>query len=240
MKILAFDTSTTVAAVAVCEDDKLLGEYILNHEKKHSEKLLPLTNALFKDLGLSPDEFDIYAASTGPGSFTGLRIGIATVKSMAYAAEKPVAGVPTLDVLSFNAAAYDGLICPMLDARNNQVYTALYKAEKGRISNITEYMGVEVGSIVEKVKELGQRAVFVGEAAVMHRELISQALGEAAEFLPGNLNLPRASSVAHLAYLQWEEGKLQNCYDLVPFYLRKSQAERELERKKQEAQDLGG
>lgn len=240
MRILAFETATSVAAVAVCEDDRLLGEYILNHEKKHSEKLLPLANALLKDLGLTPTGFDVYAASTGPGSFTGLRIGITTVKAMAYAADKPTAGVPTLDALAFNAAAFDGLVCPMLDARNNQVYTALYKAEKGSLIKLTEYMGVEIGSIIERVRAAGQKTVFVGEAAEMYRDLISGALGETSAFLPGNLNLPRASSVAHLAYLKAAAGELRSCYDLVPFYLRKSQAERELERKIREAQEIGG
>ncbi|MDD4493996.1 MAG: tRNA (adenosine(37)-N6)-threonylcarbamoyltransferase complex dimerization subunit type 1 TsaB [Eubacteriales bacterium] len=231
MKILAFDTSTIVATVAVCEDTKLLGEYVLNHEKKHSEKIMPMTEHLLKDLGLSPAEFDLYAASIGPGSFTGLRIGVSTVKAMAYAAKKPAAGIPTLDVLAFNAIGFNELICPMIDARNNQVYTALYKKEKGSVINITEYVGVDINIVIEKVKEIGKRVMFVGEGAVLHSKLLLSELGESAEIMPENLNVPRASSVAHFAYLKAETGQLQDSFDLVPFYLRKSQAERELEKR---------
>lgn len=239
MKILAFDTSTIVATVAVCEDTKLLGEYVLNHEKKHSEKIMPMTEHLLKDLGLSPADLDLYAASIGPGSFTGLRIGVSTVKAMAYAAKKPTAGIPTLDVLAFNAVSFDQLICPLIDARNNQVYTALYKKGKGSVINITEYMGVDVNIIIEKVKETGERVMFVGEGAVLHKKLLLSELGEMAEIMPGNLNVPRASSVAHLAFLKAETGQLQDSFDLVPFYLRKSQAERELEKRGSETENAG-
>jgi tRNA threonylcarbamoyladenosine biosynthesis protein TsaB len=231
MKILAFDTSTVVAAVAVSEDTKLLGEYILNHERKHSEKIMPMADYLLKDLGLKHSEMDLYAASTGPGSFTGLRIGVSTVKAMAYAAKKPAAGIPTLDVLAFNAISFDELICPMIDARNGQVYTALYKKEKGTVINITEYMGVSIDTILDKVEETGKRTVFIGEGAVLHKELILSRLGNSAELMPGNLGIPRASSVAHLAYLKAQTGQLRDPFDMVPFYLRKSQAERELEKR---------
>lgn len=231
MKIMAFDTAAAVAAVAVVEDTKLLGEYIINNKKKHSEKLMPMAESLLKDLSLSPSDIDVFAVSVGPGSFTGIRIGVSTVKAMAYATGKRIAGIPTLDALAFNAPLYGGIVCPLIDARNDQVYTALYKNENGRQIKITEYMAVDISEIIEKIKMTGEDTVFVGEAADLHKDHIVSELKTNAHFMPGNLQIQRASAVAHLAYIKVGSGEQDNCYDLVPLYLRKSQAERELEKK---------
>ncbi|HEX9062575.1 MAG TPA: tRNA (adenosine(37)-N6)-threonylcarbamoyltransferase complex dimerization subunit type 1 TsaB, partial [Clostridia bacterium] len=124
MKILALDSSSLVASVAITEDKKLLGEYNVNNGLTHSKNLMPMLTELMKTLGLKPSDIDMYAASIGPGSFTGIRIGVTSIKAMAYATGKPVASVPTLDALAYNAEGFDGVICPIMDARNNQVYTA--------------------------------------------------------------------------------------------------------------------
>lgn len=127
MKVLALDTSSIVASVAVMNDGILLGEYTLNHNKTHSQKLVPIIQQLLSDLELEPFDIDLFAVSKGPGSFTGLRIAITTAKAMAYALDKPIIGVPTLDILAHNISFCQHLICPIMDARNNRVYTALYK-----------------------------------------------------------------------------------------------------------------
>lgn len=234
MKILAVDTSSSVAAVAIMDERELLGEFILNHKKTHSQKLIPMIDMIMKNLELCPENIDVYAASSGPGSFTGLRIGVTTIKSMAFAVKKPVVSVPALDALAYNVPNTEALVCPMMDARNNQVYTALYKLEKGRQANITEYMGLPVEELVRIIRGKNSDVLFVGDGVLLHRDYLKSELGPRCHFPPQYLLQQRASSVAQLAMLRAAEGKLESCFDMVPFYLRKSQAERELEKKKQE------
>jgi len=231
MRILAVDTSSLVAAVAITDNERLMGEYILNHKKTHSQKLMPMIKELMDNLELNPKDIDIFAAASGPGSFTGLRIGITTVKALAYAANKPVVSVPTLDALAFNIPVSDSLVCPIMDARNNQVFTAVYKWEKGMPVNITEYMGVPITELVQLIKGKNQKVVFLGDAVEIHKDLLKEELNENCEFAPGNLMLQKASSVAQLALIKALNGMTESSFDMVPFYLRKSQAEREYEKK---------
>jgi tRNA threonylcarbamoyladenosine biosynthesis protein TsaB len=239
MKILAVDTSSAVAAVAILDESGLLGEYILNHKKTHSQRLVYMIKEIMENLELSPEDIDVYAASSGPGSFTGLRIGITTVKAMAFAAKKPVAGVPTLDALAYNISDDGALVCPIIDARNNQVYTALYKYENNMPINITEYMGIPVTKLSDIIKGKNCNAVFTGDAVPIHRDFLKIELGDRCRFAPRFMLQQRASSVAELALFKALNGKLENCFDMVPFYLRKSQAEREYD-KKHELQMPGG
>ena len=234
MKILAVDTSSSVAAVAIMDERELLGEFILNHKKTHSQKLVPMIDVIMKNLGVCPEDIDVYAASSGPGSFTGLRIGITTIKAMAFAAEKPVVSVPALDALAYNVPNTEALVCPMMDARNNQVYTALYKFGNGMQVNVSEYMGVPVQELVQIIRGKNSDVLFVGDGVLIHKEYLKSELGLRCHFAPQYLLRQRASSVAQLALYKAAEGKLENCFDMVPFYLRKSQAERELEKKRQE------
>ncbi len=231
MKVLAVDTSSSVAAVAVMDERELLGEFVLNHKKTHSQKLVPMLDVVMKNLELEPEDIDVYAAASGPGSFTGLRIGITTIKAMAFAANKPVVSIPSLDALAYNVPDTEALVCPMMDARNNQVYTALYKREKGRQANMTGYMGIPVQELAEIIRGKNSDVLFVGDGVLLYREYLKSELGPRCHFAPQYLLQQRASSVAQLALYKAGEGKLENCFDMVPFYLRKSQAERELEKK---------
>ena len=231
LKILAVDTSASVASAAVMEDSKLLGEYTVNHKKTHSQKLMPMIKELMESLELIPTDIDIYAASIGPGSFTGLRIGVTTIKSIAFASAKPVISVPTLDALALNIPLTESLVCPLMDARNNQVYTALYKREKGRQVKITEYMGIKIDELIELIQGKNHKVVFVGDGVYLHGDELKCKLGEYCEIAPGSLLLQRASSVAQAGLMMAAEGRVESCFEMVPFYLRKSQAERELERK---------
>ena len=178
MKILAVDTSGPVDAVAVAEDTIMLGEYNINHKRAHSQKLAPMISHILGELGLKPGDIDIYAASIGPGSFTGLRIGITTVKAMAYAAGKPVISVPTLDALAYNISVCDWLICPIIDARNNQVYTAMYKWENGIQKKITEYMGIDVIELISLAGSRNSKVIFNGDGVNIHRTALKRELGE--------------------------------------------------------------
>jgi len=231
MKILALDSSAMVAAVAVMEDEKLLGEYMLNHKKTHSQTLMPMIKQILGDLELVPEDMDVFAASIGPGSFTGLRIGVTTVKAMAYALNKPVVSVPTLDAIAYNFPMSGYTVCPMMDARNNQVYTALYDWKENSLERITEYMGIPVTELVKIIKDGNKKAIFAGDAVQLHGEFLKNELGDSCRFAPGSLRLQRASSVAQIAYLKAQKGEFESSFDMVPFYLRKSQAEREYEKK---------
>ena len=233
MKVLAVDTSSSVAAVAVMDNDKLLGEYSINHKKTHSQRLMPMINELLDSLELTPNDIDLFAASSGPGSFTGLRIGVTTVKAMAYAVKKPVISVPTLDSLAYNVPVCDSLVCPIMDARNQQVFTAVYKWDEGKLLKITDYMGVHISELLLILKEKREKVVFLGDAVELHKNYLYENLGGKCEIAPGNLLLQKASSVAQIALLKALEGSTDSCFDMVPFYLRKSQAERELEKRSQ-------
>ncbi len=231
MKVLAIDTSTAVAAIALMDDEKLLGEYSLNNKKTHSQKLMVMIKEIFKDLEIMPSDIDVFAASTGPGSFTGLRIGVTTAKAMAFATSKPVIGVPTLDALAYNVVTSSFIICPILDARNNQVFTALYQSKDGKLERITEYLGIPVDELVQLIKEKNKTVIFTGDAIDLHRDYFITELSGNCEFSPLAMRLQRASSVAEIALKMAKEGKFESSFELVPFYLRKSQAERELEKK---------
>ena len=232
MRALAVDTSTTMAGIAVVDEQGLLAEYMLNDKMTHSQKLVPMLRELLASLKLTPADMDIFAAVTGPGSFTGLRIGVTTIKALAYAAHKPVAGIPSLDALA-NAVAASGdtLVCPIMDARNNQVYTALYKSKNGLMSNTSGYMGVHVSELVRQMEEKSSNVIFTGDGVALHRDFLKIELGERCIFMPDFMLQQMAASAARMALSLVLEGKTDSCFDLTPFYLRPSQAEREFDKK---------
>ena len=229
MRILALDTSTNVATVAILENDVIIGEYSCNRGKTHSQKLMPMIQNLLEKVGLSATDIDAFAASIGPGSFTGLRIGVTTAKAMAFAVQKPVISISTLDALAYNLQMSNALICPMIDARNSQVFTAIYKFVDGRLEKLTDYMGIHINELTDIIRPMEGKIVLLGDACNMHKDYFIGEVGERVSIAPPNIALAKASSVAVLARNAFVDGKLESCYDMVPFYLRKSQAERERE-----------
>lgn len=225
MKILAVDTSTNVATVAILEDDIILGEYSCNRGKTHSQRLMPMIQHMLATAGLTANDMDAFAASIGPGSFTGLRIGVTTVKAMGFAAGKPVISVHTLDALAYNLSMSKELICPMIDARNSQVFTAVYRFSEGKLHRLTEYMGIHVSELAGKLSDMGGEVVFLGDACGLHKDYFIAELGQRAFFAPANAALAKASSVAVIARDLYTDEKAETCFDMVPYYLRKSQAE---------------
>ncbi len=229
MRILALDTSTNVASVAILEDDVIIGEYSCNKGKTHSQRLMPMVENLLEKVGLSAKDMDAFAASIGPGSFTGLRIGVTTVKAMAFAAAKPVISINTLDALACNLSTSKAIICPIIDARNSQVFTAIYKFTNGKLERLTDYLGIHINELVDIIRSMQGEIVLLGDACTLHKDYFAAQLGDRLSIAPPNTALANASSVAMLARNAFLEGKLESCYDMVPFYLRKSQAERERE-----------
>lgn len=229
MKVLAIDTSANVATAAVAEEDVLLGEYILNHKKTHSQKIMVMIDELLRDLELNVRDIDLFAVADGPGSFTGLRIGVATMKALAHSVNKPIVGISPLAGMAYNLPYAEHIIVPVMDARANRVYTASYIWDEG-FKEITEPEATTIEECVANCGEL-METIFVGDGAVVHRGYIREKLGDKAIFAPATAMGQRASSIAALAVEKAKRGEDSTYLDLKPVYLRKSQAERELEEK---------
>ncbi|MBS4538097.1 tRNA (adenosine(37)-N6)-threonylcarbamoyltransferase complex dimerization subunit type 1 TsaB [Clostridium sp. D2Q-11] len=227
MKILAIESSSRVATCAVMDDENLLGEYIINDKMTHSKKLMPAIRELMNSLDLKPEDIDVYAGAVGPGSFTGLRIGLASIKAMAHAHEKEVIGIPTIDALAFNIPYAEGIVVPMMDARRDRVYTGIYKWEDGAFYTIMEQDVLPVEEMIDILLKRNERIIINGDGAKKYREILVERLKERVMFSPNSTNMPRASSVAELALRKIKDGKGIDYRKLVPDYLRKSQAERE-------------
>lgn len=232
MKVLGIESSTITASCALIDDEKLIGEYTLNHRKTHSEKLMPMIEKLLEDTETDIEDVDIIAISKGPGSYTGLRIGAAIAKGLAHACNKPIIGVPTIDGLAFNVHTLKGYIVPVLDARGGRIYSGIYKWDKEKLITIEEQFASDVDKLIEKLLKIEEIIVLSGDGAIEYKEIFKEKLGDKIIFsLPYN-NMPKASSIAQLGYYLAENGKYINPFDLVPEYLRKTQAERNLEESK--------
>lgn len=226
MKMLAIDSSSNIATVAIVEDSDLICEIVLNDKKTHSQKLMPLIKEALLSCKIGIDQIDVFSCSVGPGSFTGLRIGLATVKGLAHAFKKPIIGVSTLDALAFGIPFYSGIICPIMDARNNQVFTALYKWSNDSIERISEYMGIDILELADMIDNTSGNVVFTGDGINIYREILRKKLGGKAQFAPKYNSLARASLVAQIGINRYNMGIIDSYITLSPFYLRKSQAER--------------
>ena len=227
MKILAIDSSGIVASAAVVEDDNLLGEYTINYKKTHSQTLLPMIDEVVRMLELDLHTIDAIAVAGGPGSFTGLRIGSATAKGLGLALHKPLVQIPTLDGLAYNLAGSGVLVCPLMDARRNQVYTGLYRFEGYRMHTVIEQCAVGIDEIVGKINIYGQPVTFLGDGAAVFASYIEEHCSVTYTFAPAHLNKQRASAVAVLAMEYYRAGRIQTADEHRPDYLRLSQAERE-------------
>lgn len=230
MKVLAIDTSSNAASVALMEDGILLGEFVLNHKKTHSQEIMPMIDDVLKRCECEVSDIDLFAAAKGPGSFTGLRIGIATIKGLAHSVGKPVIGISTLEGLAHNMPFCEHTIVPIMDARRNQVYTGAYLWDDGELREIGEPEAISIEECVEACGDLLE-TVFLGDGVPVYREFIKEKLGDKAIFAPASCNMQKASSIAALALVRKDEA--ESYYGLEPEYLRKSQAEREREERLQ-------
>lgn len=238
MKILALDSSGLVASVAVVEGDafgsNLLAEYTVNYKKTHSQTLLPMLDEIVKMIELDLSTIDAIAVAAGPGSFTGLRIGSATAKGLGLALDKPLIAIPTVDALAYNLYGTDKLICPLMDARRNQVYTGIYEFQGSDLVAIEPQMAVGIQEIAEKLCALNRDVIFLGDGVLAYRTKLTEILmaelyagGHCHWFAPAHLNKQRAGAVGTLALQYLKEGKVQTAAEHQPEYLRLSQAERE-------------
>lgn len=227
MKILAVDSSGLVASVAIMEDDTLVAEYTINYKKTHSQTLLPMLDEIVKMTETDLQSVDAIAVAKGPGSFTGLRIGAATVKGLALTLDKPVIGIPTVEGLAMNLYGADALICPLMDARRNQVYTGIYQFCDGELTVLEDQMAVGIDQIIQMLNERNQSVIFLGDGVSVYREIIEEKMMVPFSFAPAHQNNQRAGAVGVRAMSYYKQGKTESADDFVPEYLRLSQAERE-------------
>lgn len=224
MLILGIDTSTNVGTVAIYSDVKgTLGEILVNINKTHSENIMVMIDELFKLTNTTINDIDKIAVSIGPGSFTGIRIGVAVAKGLASATNCKIVGVNELDVIAGNSTSNECEICSIIDARKERGYYCTFKYENGILKQLEDYKVGELREFLETRKEI--RTVYLGDGAINYKNLISNIVGENGLFSPKSLNLPRASVVAELGI-----NNEDNLYTMEPIYLSKSQAEREKEK----------
>ena len=227
MKLLAIDSSGMVASVAIVTDGILTGEYTVNHKKTHSQTLLPMLDDLVTMVGLDLSEIDAIAVAGGPGSFTGLRIGSATAKGLGLALDKPIVSVPTVDALAYNLYGAEGLICPMMDARRQQVYTGLYHFEGSEMVTDLAQTPMEIGKIADRINAEGKPVTLLGDGVPVYLDRLKELLTVPYRIAPPHVNRQRAAAVGALGELYYREGKIQTAAEHTPDYLRLSQAERE-------------
>ena len=234
MKILAIDSSGLVASLAVVEDNCLVAEYTVDYKKTHSQTLLPMLEEIKKNIEFDLNSLDAIAISNGPGSFTGLRIGSATAKGIALALDKPVVEISTLEALAYGYYGYNQLVCPIMDARREEVYTAIYSFEKTdtvpyeyNLKTVLEPVPLPISELLDKLNSIKKEVIFVGDGIDVYKTKIADGINVGYSFGWAGMNKQRAVCVAALAVKYFSEGKTVSARDSHPVYLRLSQAERE-------------
>ena len=236
MKILAFETSAKAASVALMEKGRLLGESYQNTGLTHSQTLMVMAEDLLKACNLTAQDVEAVAVAAGPGSFTGVRIGVAAAKGFAWGGELPCYGVSTLEAMALNLGVYQGYVVSAMDARRSQVYTAIFHAEKGLLTRVEEDMAISLEELKEKIKNLEESVFLVGDGALLcYNTLLEEVPGLVLP--PEHRMHQRAAGVALAAQAMMDAGDPGNGAELTPNYLRLSQAERE--RKAREDREKG-
>lgn len=224
MKILSLDTSATVATVAIAEDSRILAEYTVDNKNTHSESLLPMIEAVLSSLSLKISDIDLFALSSGPGSFTGVRIGAATVKGLAFGKDTPCVEVSTLEALAYNLVIRQGLICPVMNARRSQVYTALFRSDGERLTRLMPDSALAISELDEILAKYEEPISLVGDGY----DITEEALKNTSLFpTPSARRNQSAASVAAIAFDSFKNGRAVTSEALSVNYLRPSQAERE-------------
>lgn len=225
MKILALETSAKAVSAAVTEDGKILCAGYQDTGLTHSRTLMPIVEHILKNTGLTMAEMDAVAVAAGPGSFTGIRIGVAAAKGLAFAANKPIAGVSTLAAMARNVAFSDGLIICAMDARRNQIYNSLFEANAGTLTRLTDDRAISLADLLEELKNEFRPMTVVGDGAKLCFEYLTDN-GISCRMAPPHLVMQNAMSVALEAERLANENQLVSAQSLEPVYLRPAQADR--------------
>ena len=233
MLILALDSTAVVASVALCRDDTPIASFTVKNGNTHSETLLPMVEAVLKTAGITVNDIDLFACSVGPGSFTGVRIGVSTVKGLAFGKNKPCVAVSTLEALAENLVPASGILCPVMNARRGQVYNALFRFENGKLTRLCPDRALSVADLEAELLTLGESVTLSGDGIPEFSRLAVQIVPTEVSDRLVDQNAVSVAKCARRAYL---EGKQCTDAELAPIYLRLPQAERErLEKLKKES-----
>lgn len=227
MRVLGIETSTRSGSVAIIDGDTILGEILLNVGPSHSEKLLPMVDWLLREAGMKRNDIEGIAVSSGPGSFTSLRVGISTARGMAFSLGIPVVGVSSLEVLSRNLLHTPYAICPIIDARRKQVYAAFFRCIGDEPIRLKDDCLINPVELMETISE---GTIFVGSGAVLYRDLIEKSLGDTAMFCTSSFNFPKASHCAQIGMSKMNSAKEGEISQFSPQYLSRADAEISKER----------
>lgn len=229
MKILAIESTASVCSVSISEDEKLIAELNINTQNKHSENLLPSIEQIIRFSGINISEIDLYSYSAGPGSFTGVRIGSATIKGLAFGKNKPCAAVSSLYALAQGLQDFDGILCPVILARKTQVYNALFECSCNKIKRICDDRVIDVSVLEEELLNIKDKAIYLtGDGYSLCKERFSKININS---VPPKLRIQSAYNVALSALDIYKLGRASDDKKIFPSYLRLSQAEREREEK---------
>lgn len=221
MKALAIDTSNLVMGIAVVDGEKVIGEYITNLKKNHSIRVMPAIHDLLKEMNMKPAELDRIITAKGPGSYTGVRIGVTIAKTLAWTLNKELAGVSSLEVVAQNGKYFNGYVCPLFDARRTQLYTGLYGQGEDGFTPVMEDRLVLRDNWLQELKKLDKQVLFLGNDLHMHIESIKETLGDQAVFGSASDHNPRPSELARIGL----EKEPENIHHFVPSYLQLAEAE---------------
>lgn len=226
MNILAIDTSTSLASIAIAVDEQIIAESLINTNRTLSARLVPEIERLLTTAGLAITDIDLFASTVGPGSFTGVRGGVATIQGLALAVGKPCAGFSSLAMLAMNFSLSTTLVCPMLDARKGELYAALYDCSSPLPSPRINDCVLPPAAFLDQIARLtGEPIIFVGDGAVRYHDQIAEQLGDRAIFAPFPLHTPHSANGILLALRASRRGELLEPGQLLPVYLRASDAE---------------
>ncbi len=222
MKILGIDTSTPIGSIALIDGDNLVAEHTLNIVQAHSSRLMPAIDSVLKWGDITADALDGCAVGTGPGSFTGIRIGVATIKSLCYALDTPIVGISTLEAIAYNLRSTNGVICPLLDARRSEIYgTAFHGGTEWK--RLSEDLCLPINAFLDQLNtDISSNGTlnFVGDGLLTYGDAVRERLGGSAYFANPIFNVPRGATIAHLGAQRLQNGDTDSYWTLVPNYVR--------------------
>lgn len=238
MKILAIDTTAAAASAAIYEDNLLLGEYFVNLKQTHSQTIMPMIDNLLKLSRIKLEDIGLFAVSSGPGSFTGVRIGVAAIKGLALPFDTPCADVSALEALAENVSCSNCEICAVMDAKRSQFYNALFSCENEKAKRLTEDRAISAEDLAKDINLAvlsGKKVIIVGDGSELCYNYLKEQKIDNIYLAPTNVRYARASSVACVGLREYNDGKTVTAAELLPSYLRLPQAERELKKRNEEA-----
>lgn len=230
MKILAIDSSAKAASVCIAQEDRIIGEFYINNSLTHSRTLMPMAEQLAKNTETELSELEAIAVNAGPGSFTGVRIGVAAAKGLAFANNLPCVAVSTLESMAYNVCTCPGVVCAVMDARCSQVYNAMFRVSDNKITRLCDDRALALGDLQAELEKLGEPVTLIGDGAEISYEFLRKSLSNVT-LAPANIRNQTASSVALAAFEHIKKGDTLTDEQLMPVYLRLPQAQRELNKR---------